>query len=160
MLFRSALVNSEASDARFAYALEGLNQNLTGIETCGQTATPFVDVNTLYPSVAKGAWSRFTAGAWGNLRWALTVEKGTATKVRPFIVIAGGTNITTELKPGAGESYPLSYWLDNRHILEVPNGDLTADVLPVVTNVALDKTTRSEERRVGKECRSRWSPYH
>ena len=24
-----------------------------------------------------------------------------------------------------------------------------------------DKTvTRSEERRVGKECRSRWSPYH
>ena len=22
------------------------------------------------------------------------------------------------------------------------------------------KTKRSEERRVGKECRSRWSPYH
>ena len=22
------------------------------------------------------------------------------------------------------------------------------------------ETTRSEERRVGKECRSRWSPYH
>ena len=22
------------------------------------------------------------------------------------------------------------------------------------------KTARSEERRVGKECRSRWSPYH
>src|SRR3712207_8794236 len=23
-----------------------------------------------------------------------------------------------------------------------------------------DNTSRSEERRVGKECRSRWSPYH
>ena len=23
-----------------------------------------------------------------------------------------------------------------------------------------DKKLRSEERRVGKECRSRWSPYH
>ena len=23
-----------------------------------------------------------------------------------------------------------------------------------------DKLCRSEERRVGKECRSRWSPYH
>ena len=23
-----------------------------------------------------------------------------------------------------------------------------------------DKDERSEERRVGKECRSRWSPYH
>ena len=25
---------------------------------------------------------------------------------------------------------------------------------------AIEETTRSEERRVGKECRSRWSPYH
>src|SRR5256886_5983848 len=25
---------------------------------------------------------------------------------------------------------------------------------------SLDKAQRSEERRVGKECRSRWSPYH
>src|SRR3712207_9046415 len=25
---------------------------------------------------------------------------------------------------------------------------------------ALEEQTRSEERRVGKECRSRWSPYH
>src|SRR5256885_10045808 len=25
---------------------------------------------------------------------------------------------------------------------------------------ALTETARSEERRVGKECRSRWSPYH
>ena len=23
-----------------------------------------------------------------------------------------------------------------------------------------EQLTRSEERRVGKECRSRWSPYH
>ena len=23
-----------------------------------------------------------------------------------------------------------------------------------------DENNRSEERRVGKECRSRWSPYH
>ena len=26
--------------------------------------------------------------------------------------------------------------------------------------VALKPIARSEERRVGKECRSRWSPYH
>ena len=26
--------------------------------------------------------------------------------------------------------------------------------------IAVDTTDRSEERRVGKECRSRWSPYH
>ena len=26
--------------------------------------------------------------------------------------------------------------------------------------IAYNILTRSEERRVGKECRSRWSPYH
>ena len=28
------------------------------------------------------------------------------------------------------------------------------------TDLRIAHTTRSEERRVGKECRSRWSPYH
>ena len=30
----------------------------------------------------------------------------------------------------------------------------------VVMSAMGSLTTRSEERRVGKECRSRWSPYH
>ena len=30
----------------------------------------------------------------------------------------------------------------------------------ITGNVLLDGEDRSEERRVGKECRSRWSPYH
>src|SRR2546422_1442905 len=30
--------------------------------------------------------------------------------------------------------------------------------IPTLASLALPK--RSEERRVGKECRSRWSPYH
>ena len=29
-----------------------------------------------------------------------------------------------------------------------------------ITNQEVNKLCRSEERRVGKECRSRWSPYH
>ena len=28
------------------------------------------------------------------------------------------------------------------------------------TRKKIRQTARSEERRVGKECRSRWSPYH
>ena len=36
----------------------------------------------------------------------------------------------------------VSYWMDHR----APNGGA--------------RESRSEERRVGKECRSRWSPYH
>ena len=30
----------------------------------------------------------------------------------------------------------------------------------VVINSGVEIGDRSEERRVGKECRSRWSPYH
>ena len=38
-----------------------------------------------------------------------------------------------------------------------------ANVLPLQIGVEgslMDYPYRSEERRVGKECRSRWSPYH
>ena len=34
------------------------------------------------------------------------------------------------------------------------------DKLAVRRETFADMTARSEERRVGKECRSRWSPYH
>ena len=30
----------------------------------------------------------------------------------------------------------------------------------VITGTNQENAARSEERRVGKECRSRWSPYH
>ena len=29
-----------------------------------------------------------------------------------------------------------------------------------ISGTVVDEKGRSEERRVGKECRSRWSPYH
>src|SRR3712207_9150914 len=38
--------------------------------------------------------------------------------------------------------------------------DPRAFVFVVATNLVRDEWKRSEERRVGKECRSRWSPYH
>src|SRR5690349_25007836 len=36
----------------------------------------------------------------------------------------------------------------------------TLDDLGRAKRVVIDKDNRSEERRVGKECRSRWSPEH
>src|SRR5256885_9486265 len=40
-----------------------------------------------------------------------------------------------------------------------PNGDGVAETESFTYKV-VRPSTRSEERRVGKECRSRWSPYH
>ena len=37
---------------------------------------------------------------------------------------------------------------------------VSCSFLCLVGVVLYSKLTRSEERRVGKECRSRWSPYH
>ena len=34
------------------------------------------------------------------------------------------------------------------------------NVCDVEVDAIIDFSARSEERRVGKECRSRWSPYH
>ena len=40
-------------------------------------------------------------------------------------------------------------------------GFLAVAVIGAIIGVlGIVKTSRSEERRVGKECRSRWSPYH
>ena len=41
-------------------------------------------------------------------------------------------------------------------------GDESIEDIEVIPtgSIALNAALRSEERRVGKECRSRWSPYH
>src|SRR3712207_8389837 len=43
-----------------------------------------------------------------------------------------------------------------RHVEELVQVTLALELVARVEEVV----TRSEERRVGKECRSRWSPYH
>src|SRR5256885_14183842 len=47
----------------------------------------------------------------------------------------------------------------NEFTKRLPRHPSTLDVLVIRQQLAND-STRSEERRVGKECRSRWSPYH
>src|SRR3712207_7677121 len=39
-------------------------------------------------------------------------------------------------------------------------GEAYAQEAPTLWDVTFRTAVRSEERRVGKECRSRWSPYH
>ena len=43
-------------------------------------------------------------------------------------------------------------------LLDVMMGEISG--FKMANILKKDKKTRSEERRVGKECRSRWSPYH
>ena len=73
-----------------------------------------------------------------------------------FVFITGpsGSGKTTILKLILGEILPTSGTIavDGTNV-----GALTPDELPLYRQKI---GTRSEERRVGEECRSRWSPYH
>ena len=45
-------------------------------------------------------------------------------------------------------------------LMWIPMPSTIRIVVMTVTLIPLAELDRSEERRVGKECRSRWSPYH
>ena len=56
--------------------------------------------------------------------------------------------------------------MDSKYILETEHVSKSFGSLEVLKDINLKVKKgeviciRSEERRVGKECRSRWSPYH
>ena len=45
-------------------------------------------------------------------------------------------------------------------VLAGPGSGKTRVITYRIVNMVMNEGIRSEERRVGKECRSRWSPYH
>src|SRR2546430_11540937 len=53
-------------------------------------------------------------------------------------------------------------WHDGNpaHLKPAPDAALAAEVAVLAGGPSRLAARRSEERRVGKECRSRWSPYH
>ena len=46
------------------------------------------------------------------------------------------------------------------NVKDIPFNTLIDAIHVTQEELGITGTTRSEERRVGKECRSRWSPYH
>jgi len=62
---------------------------------------------------------------------------------------------------GAGSGFVLTpdgYVVTNSHVADA--GEHITVTLDDGSEHEAQKVGRSEERRVGKECRSRWSPYH
>ena len=73
---------------------------------------------------------------------ALVLLAGTALAALPDRLIPGGQAIGLQLQT------------DGVSIVELAQDN------PCAREAGLRRGDRSEERRVGKECRSRWSPYH
>ena len=91
-----------------------------------------VDIDALDEDNAPASYTTETSGTFKSQGQSITAP-GTDLGRRKEAVAR------VRLLPGTGQ------WTLNGRTLE--------DYFP-------NKTTRSEERRVGKECRSRWSPYH
>ena len=78
--------------------------------------------------------------------------------------IGAGCSLIAGIGPGIGEGNAVAKALEAIGRQPECKGDVTSTML---LGCAIAETTgiygfvtRSEERRVGKECRSRWSPYH
>src|SRR2546430_4932079 len=98
--------------------------------------------------------------------WTVTNAEQ-ATQVRKQLPSAARRRVLLE---PVGRNTAAAIALAALHVRHASQGDALLAILPadhyianperyrIIVRAALD--VRSEERRVGKECRSRWSPYH
>ena len=100
----------------------------------------------------------------------LMVSTKTNSYEADYVVLSTGASRSTPPIPGLREleGHGVSYcavcdafFYRGKDVAVLGSGEYAmheaGELLPVVGSVTI---LRSEERRVGKECRSRWSPYH
>ena len=75
-------------------------------------------------------------------------------------MIQYGTNVVGGVTPNKGGQTHLGKPVFNSVKEAVEKVGADTSIIFVPPAFAADAAERSEERRVGKECRSRWSPYH
>ena len=90
-----------------------------------------------YSTETVSAYSTKTITISAGNKYTLYTDLNTGDKFQVIISVTGGTNNDVDL------------------IITDPQGKTL-----VSGRVNQHHYLRSEERRVGKECRSRWSPYH
>src|SRR3989441_13314489 len=97
----------------------------------------------------------------GEVAIAKRIDRGQLvvlkTITRSPIVLKEMLAIREELRKGT-RSIKEIVQFDDEGLTEEKIENKTRQVLKIIDKI--EKLYRSEERRVGKECRSRWSPYH
>ena len=111
--------------------------------------------------------------------WALQLQRPSTvsaapilTSVSPTSAIAGSPGFTltvtganfagSSVVQWMGSTRPTTYVRSTQLQASIPASDITSSRIAQISVATAGPGggTRSEERRVGKECRSRWSPYH
>src|SRR2546425_679884 len=105
-------------------------------------------------------WSELLPFEFDQDNWTLArvIDLGSTT---PVLVKISGTkrelriNTSARLNKGAADKVIR----DVRHMFRLDD-DMSSFYRTMSADPDFSWIARSEERRVGKECRSRWSPYH
>ena len=88
----------------------------------------------------------------GPVQFTMTGSDGQSGLANIYYRINGGATL--------GYSSPFTIGSDGNYSVDYWSVDVAGNVSGVGTALVKIDASRSEERRVGKECRSRWSPYH
>ena len=126
------------------------------------TGTPQIELNT----GTTDAVVNYASGSGGTtLTFNYTVSSGQNSSDLDYASTSALALNSGTIKDAAGNNATLTLASPGASNSLGANKALIIDTtVPTVSSVSLasDNSTiaRSEERRVGKECRSRWSPYH
>ena len=97
-----------------------------------------------------------------GLRWGRAAGGSLGVVSAPIVAVIGGGQLARMMQEEAS-----ALGIHLRSLVEAADGSTGQVVVDAPVGAADDKAdmravtrSRSEERRVGKECRSRWSPYH
>src|SRR2546422_6371207 len=123
--------------------------------------------------------ARIEVFSWTGGRWPATTCPCFRSRVRPSLFFFQAEDGIRDVAVTGVQTCALPISLGRRlGLLRLPVGEKpsVADFLGALRGARLEvhsgagattgrllsveRKTRSEERRVGKECRSRWSPYH
>ena len=81
---------------------------------------------------------------------------------QPYLTEAGYTLGDAQTAIGGTMADAIPFQTEAAGLMRTGAGNIGGQLQAAQTGIggAIDYGARSEERRVGKECRSRWSPYH
>ena len=150
MLFRSV------GDALFVnlYAASQLDWKERGITLRQETAFPYSENSTITIAEGKGTFNLMVRYPG----WVHPGEFKVSVNGKPVDIITGPSSyVSINRKWKKGDVVNINFPMHSS-LRYLPNEPQYIAFMhgPIL----LGMKTRSEERRVGKECRSRWSPYH
>ena len=99
-------------------------------------------------------------------KFKILLQSKSLSSIRLFFTVLGGTAISNFTPARSGEYIGRSLLLRGINPIRVTIATVAGNLAQVLMTYGLGLLSilvvyiRSEERRVGKECRSRWSPYH